>query len=430
MNILNIINKKRLHNELSKEEIEFFVNGYTKGDIPDYQISSLLMAICINGMTEQETFFLTDSMKNSGDTLSFKEIKGITVDKHSTGGVSDTTSVALIPILACAGLYSIKMSGAGLGFTGGTTDKLQVFKGISLDFDIKKNVDKINKNGACFCSQSVSLAPADKKIYALRDITETVESIPLIASSIMSKKLACGNDLILLDVKTGNGAFMKDLKSAEKLAKLMVKIGKTAGRKMGAIISDMNEPLGNGVGCTLEIADAINVLKGEKNKLFDVVKILAIKIMTISNLYSLKQAEQKFDEIITSGEGLKKLQDIVESQCGDFNYALEKISSLKPTKTILAKNDGYVSYYDTSALGYLVCSMGGGRETLTDIIDLDCGIFAYKKIGDKVKKGDKLFDIYLGSKLTTDEIEKKLQEIMLITDKKTKKKQTIYKVIL
>ena len=353
MDIIQIINKKREKQELTKEEITYAVEGFTFGQIPDYQMSALLMAICLNGMTNEETFALTDAMMKSGVTLSYPESFGIMVDKHSTGGVSDTTTLPLIAILACAGLKSVKMSGAGLGFTGGTYDKMMTFPGIDLSYNYSKNESQIKKLGAMYCTQSHNIAPADKRIYNLRDVSGTVESIPLIASSIMSKKLACNCDLIMLDVKTGNGAFMQDIESSSTLAKLMIKIGKNAGKKMGAIISDMNQPLGCGIGCALEIKDAIGVLKGEKSRLADLVKILARSIMLLSKKFTIKNVDETIENIITSGAGLERFKQIVKAQKGDISI-LDKLENEALEKNLKELNSLYYSSIK-SMLFHIAC---------------------------------------------------------------------------
>ncbi len=429
MDIIQIINKKREKQELTKEEITYAVEGFTFGQIPDYQMSALLMAICLNGMTNEETFALTDAMMKSGVTLSYPESFGIMVDKHSTGGVSDTTTLPLIAILACAGLKSVKMSGAGLGFTGGTYDKMMTFPGIDLSYKYSKNESQIKKLGAMYCTQSHNIAPADKRIYNLRDVSGTVESIPLIASSIMSKKLACNCDLIMLDVKTGNGAFMQDIESSSTLAKLMIKIGKNAGKKMGAIISDMNQPLGCGIGCALEIKDAIGVLKGEKSRLADLVKILARSIMLLSKKFTIKNVDETIENIIISGDGLERFKQIVKAQKGDISILDKLENEYTPTYKVYAKKEGFIHSYNTSGLGYLVCDMGGGRKEENDTIDHFCGIYVNKKIGDAVHKGDTLFEIYLGKKLTRSEVNSRLADLYKISKTKPKVPPLVYEYI-
>lgn len=429
MDIIQIINRKKEKLELTKEEIEYVVNGFTCGQIADYQMSSLLMAICLNGMTNNEIFALTDAMKNSGETLSYPKNFGIMVDKHSTGGVSDTTTLPLIAILACAGLKSVKMSGAGLGFTGGTYDKMMTFPGIDLSYKSSKNDDQIKNLGAIYCTQSNNIAPADKKIYKLRDVTATVESIPLIASSIMSKKLACNCDIVMLDVKCGNGAFMQTLKEASALAKLMINIGKNAGKKMGAIISDMNQPLGNGVGCALEIKDAIDVLRGKKSILSDLVKILARNIMILSQQYTAKNVDETIENIIKTGCGFERFKQIIKAQKGDVSIIEYLDNNYQPTYKIYAKNKGYIHSYNTSGIGYLVCDMGGGRKKENDIIDNFCGIYVNKKIGDKVNVGDVLFEVYLGKKLTKTEINNRINNLYKISKTKPKISPLVYKII-
>ena len=430
MDILEIIDKKRLSKTLSKEEIAYFVKGYTNGSIPDYQMSALLMAICINGMNEQETFYLTEQMILSGEVLNLSNIDGLTVDKHSTGGISDTTTIPLIPILACAGLKSVKMSGGGLGFTGGTADKLQVFENINITPNINDAISQVKEIGCAMCTQSSKLAPADKKIYALRDTTSTVESMPLIAASVMSKKIACNNDIIVLDVKCGNGAFMKDAKSAKELSKIMVRIGKNFNKKVQALITDMSQPLGNGIGCSLEIKDAIEVLQGKQSLLSNLVKEIAIETMVLSEMYTYKTANEKYQEIISTKQGLQKLKELVEYQGGNFDSTMSKISSLKPTDVFVAEQDGYIASYNAQNLGYLVRDMGGGRKEIDDKINLDCGIYAYKKIGDKVTKGEVLFDIYnMENKLSIPEIKATLASCFVISPKKVKPKTLVYSII-
>lgn len=411
MDILHIIDKKRTKQELTKEEIEYFITNYTTtGIVKDYQASALLMAICINGMTEQEVFYLCDAMLHSGDIVDLSYVNGITFDKHSSGGVSDTTSIALIPILACANLASVKMSGAGLGFTGGTIDKLCSFEGIKLQQSKESIKNIVNKCKCVIISQTDNLTPADKKLYALRDITSTVQSMPLMATSIMSKKIAANNDIIFLDVKTGESAFMEKLEDAKQLASLMLKIGTYYNKKVATVITDMNEPLGNGIGCYLEILDTIDVLQGKQNRLSTLIKFMAVKIMVISNLYDESSANAMYDDIIASGKGLKKLEEMVTLLGGDFN-TIKQMRDLKPTSIIKADNDGYFAEILAKEFGYLVCDMGGGRKELTDVINHSVGVKVMKHIGDKVKKGEVLFEIYnTNNKLSDKEIQDRIKQ--------------------
>ena len=428
MNILNIINKKRLNEMLTNEEIDYFVQGYVKGTVPDYQASALLMAICINGLNEDETFAITKSMINSGETLDLHKLEGIKVDKHSTGGVSDTTSIAVAPILACAGLKIVKMSGGGLGFTGGTTDKLEVFKGIKTQQSPSEIIDIVNKTGCIIVKQSDSIVPADKKLYTLRDITSTIQSIPLIASSVMSKKIASGNDIIFLDVKVGKDAFMENEKDAIKLAKLMIKIGEKYNKKVAVAITDMNQPLGNSIGCSLEVEDAVDVLNGAKGRLYEMIKFICTNMMQLSGLYTLEQAEIKFNEIITTKCGLNKLEETIRLMGGDFSV-VDDFKNKTPTSYFKAHSSGYIYSISGKDLGYLVCDMGGGRKKLTDHIDLDVGIRLLIREGDFISQGDKIAEIYNNEQLTTNEIAERLSQYITISPKKPKKLKLIKKFL-
>lgn len=395
MDIKQIIYKKSKGKELKKEEIVFFVNGYTKGDIPDYQASALLMAIKIKGMTEKETFNLTEAMLNSGDIINLSDI-GMCVDKHSTGGVSDTTTLALAPICACAGINMLKLSGRGLGFTGGTIDKLESFDGYNVDISIDEAKRLVKQNGACVICANLNLAPADKKIYALRDITSTVESIPLIASSIMSKKLASGADAIVLDVKYGNGAFMKSKKDALTLAKLMVKIGKHFGKKMDYVLDDMNEPLGYNIGNKLETYEAIELLSGKTGKLRDVTLDIAAKCISLGAGISYNEAYTKASEVVKNGSALEKFKQMVKSQGGSIK--LFKGLGIKPNLVVKSTTCGTLEKIDCATLGCLVGDLGATRKKLTDKIDYNVGVKTFHKLGDKINIGDVLFEIYAKDK--------------------------------
>ena len=391
MDIINIIDKKSKGKELTKNEIDFFVEGYTSGAVADYQASALLMAIKLLGMTEKETFYLTNAMLHSGVVLEHSDL-GTLVDKHSTGGISDTTTIALAPICAVCGVNMLKLSGRGLGFTGGTIDKLEAFDGFNVDIGMEQATKLVKKNGACIISATKNLAPADKKLYALRDTTATVDSIPLIASRIRSKKLASGANAIVLDVKYGNGAFMKNKKDANALAKLMVKIGKRAGKKMDYVVDDMNEPLGFCIGNKLEAYEAIELLKGKTGKLRDITLKLAGKCISLGKNISYQRALEMATNAIDSKQALNKLKDIVKDQGG----SLELFSGLKlkPTLVVKSKSSGILKKIDCQHLGYLTGQMGASRQKITDEIDYNVGVKTFHKLGDKIEKGDVIFNIY------------------------------------
>ena len=406
MDIKNIIEKKSLGKELTKQEIEFFVNGYTKGEIADYQASALLMAIKILGMSEKETFYLTDAMLHSGEIMNLKDL-GTTVDKHSTGGISDTTSIALVPICASCGVKMLKLSGRGLGFTGGTIDKLEAFTGFNVGISMEKAKELVKKNGACIISATKNLAPADKKIYALRDTTATVASLPLIASSIMSKKLASGADVIVLDVKYGNGAFMKTKKDAVALAKLMVKIGENAGKKMDYVVDDMNEPLGYNIGNRLEAYEAVELLNGKTGKLRDVTLDLSAKCISLGLNISYEQAYKMAKESIDNKTALKKLKDMVKDQGGETN--LFRGLGIKPTLVVKAEKSGILKKIDCATLGILVGEMGATRQKITDQIDYNVGIKTFHKLGEQIKQGDTIFEIFAKDKTQAKEFALKFE---------------------
>lgn len=410
-NIKDIIYKKANGKSLSKEEVDFAVNGYVSGDIADYQMSALLMAIYTKGMTNQETYFLTNAMLHSGEILDLSEFKS-TVDKHSTGGVSDTTTLIITPICACLGVNMLKLSGRGLGHTGGTTDKLEAFTGYQVELPLDKAKLLVKKNGGCMLTTSFSLAPADKKIYALRDTTSTVESLPLIASSIMSKKLACGADSIVLDVKYGNGAFMKTKKDAKKLGNLMCKIGTLAGKKMFVYIDDMNQPLGYNVGQTLESFEAIEILKGKKGNLYEKSVDLATLCAVAGLGISKAEARKKVIDCISSGKALEKLKTMIHDQGGDLSL-FNKLP-MKKTMTIFANSSGKIKAFKTQKLGNLVGEMGSIRQKLSDKIEYNVGIKTFHKIGDKVKKGDAIIEIYAKNKNQAQKFSEEFRDCIII----------------
>lgn len=397
MRITEIIRKKRDGFSLSKEEIEFFVNGYVDGSIPDYQISALLMAIFFNDMDDRETADLTLAMLNSGDTVDLSGINGVKVDKHSTGGVGDKTTLAVAPIAAACGVKIAKMSGRGLGHTGGTIDKLESVPNLRTAIDGKEFFDIVNKTGICIVGQSGNLCPADKKLYALRDVTETVDKIPLIASSIMSKKLASGSDKILLDVKVGSGAFMKTYADAEKLAKAMVSIGNRAGKKTKALITDMDIPLGNSIGNSLEVIEAVNTLKGSGPEDFTEVCLeLSANMIYLAGFGTLEECRQKAENAVSDGSALEKLALMVEAQGGDksYIYDTDKFKKADYERNITAPKDGYIHSMNAEMCGTASVHLGAGRERKEDKIDYAAGIILHKKTGQFVCKGEALATMY------------------------------------
>ena len=409
MHIVDIIIKKRNGNELTKEEIEYFINGYVNGDIEEYQASALLMAIYFNGMTDDELFYLTESMIKSGDTIDLSKIEGIKVDKHSTGGVGDKTTLVVGPILASLGIKFAKMSGRGLGHTGGTLDKLESIPGYKTAIPFNKFIKQVNDINISIIGQSKDLVPADKKLYALRDVTGTVESIPLIAASIMSKKLAVSTDIISLDVKLGNGAFMNNLENAKKLALTMVNIAKKFGRIAFATITNMDEPLGEAIGNSLEVIEAINTLKDNGPLDFKELCIdLAGEIIYYANLAkSIDEGKELAYEQIKNGKALLKLKECVEAQGGDISYiddpSLFRLG--KKRLEVKAKRDGYIESIDTKALGVASSHLGAGREKIDDKINHSTGILSKVKVGDMVKVGDILAVIYSDLNDTSSVIE-------------------------
>lgn len=398
MRMYDLINKKKRQEKLSKEEISFIVEGFTNGTIPDYQMSAFLMAVCFNGMDMEETTNLTIAMRDSGEVLDLSPIEGVKVDKHSTGGVGDKTSFVVGPMVAALGIPVAKMSGRGLGHTGGTIDKLESFPGFSTSVETDKFFDLVNKNKFAIAGQTANLAPADKKIYALRDVTATVDSIPLIASSIMSKKLASGSDVIVLDVKCGTGAFMKDLDSAIELGKAMVAIGNGVGKKTYALITDMNQPLGRNVGNSLEVIEAINALKGDAphDLMEDAVGLGSYMVYGAGVAESPEEAKAMILKTIEDGSALKKFAEFVEAQGGDSNYVYntELFEKAKYEVPVLSDREGYINEIFTEDVGMTSLILGGGRETKESVIDLSVGMIIEKKLGDYVKVGDKIATLY------------------------------------
>lgn len=398
MRMVDVIEKKRDGKELTTEEIQFVVKGFTDGSIPDYQMSAFAMATYFKGMSDQERADLTMAMVQSGDTIDLSAIEGIKVDKHSTGGVGDTTTLVLAPLVAAVGVPVAKMSGRGLGHTGGTIDKLEAVPGFHVEIDNHEFIDYVNKNKVAVIGQSGNLTPADKKLYALRDVTATVNSIPLIASSIMSKKIAAGADAIVLDVKTGAGAFMKDLDEAKKLAKAMVDIGNNVGRRTMAVISDMSQPLGYAIGNALEIREAIDTLRGKGPKdLEELCLVLGSYMVLLAEKAStLEEARGMLEEVIRSGAAIDTLKTFLEAQGGDSSVVdnPEKMPQAKYVVELEAKVSGVVSEIVADSVGTAAMLLGAGRATKESEIDLAVGIVLRKKIGDKVEAGESLATIH------------------------------------
>lgn len=395
MNIKDIINKKRLKKILTKEEIEYVINGYVKDEIKDYQMSSLLMAITINGMTFEETLNLTDSMLKSGDVLDLSNVKGIVVDKHSTGGIGDKVTLILAPLLASLDIKIAKMSGRGLGYTGGTIDKLESIPGFNVNLKEEDFINQVNSINIALTSPTANLDLADKKIYALRDVTATVESIPLIASSIMSKKLASGASIIVIDVKVGNGALMKTKNDAIKLAHYLIKIGNHYNKKIFCIITDMNQPLGKAVGNKLEVIESIDALKGHGCKdLMEVVYSIASIIVSEVKKIGIEDAFSLCHKNIINGKAYHKFVEFVKKQ----NGSIDNLNCNAQTLTIISDGNGYISNIASEEIGRLSLLLGAGRESKEDKINYDVGIVLNKKVGDYVKKGDILGTIYYNDK--------------------------------
>ncbi|HDU0708731.1 TPA: pyrimidine-nucleoside phosphorylase [Staphylococcus pseudintermedius] len=419
MRMVDIIAKKRDGHALTKEEIEFVVNGYTNDDIPDYQMSSLAMAIFFQDMTDEERAYLTMAMVESGDQIDLSNIEGIKVDKHSTGGVGDTTTLVLAPLVAALDVPVAKMSGRGLGHTGGTIDKLESVEGFHVEISEEAFVKLVNEDKVAVIGQTGNLTPADKKIYALRDVTATVNSIPLIASSIMSKKIAAGADAIVLDVKTGNGAFMKTVDDAEQLAHAMVKIGNQVGRQTMAIISDMSQPLGRAIGNALELQEAIDTLKGEgPEDLTELVLTLGSQMVVLAQkAKDLDEARGMLQEVIDNGKALEKFKTFLSNQGGDASIVDDpsKLPTAQYQFELPAKRSGVVSEMIANEIGIASMMLGAGRQTKEDVIDLAVGLVLNKKVGDRVEEGESLLTIYANSE-DVEQVKQKLYDNITISD--------------
>lgn len=412
MRMIDLIIKKRNNHELTKEEIDFIINGYVKGDIPDYQISAFLMAVYFNNMTENERLNLTLAMLNSGEQINLDQIVGVKCDKHSTGGVGDKTSLVVAPLAAACGVKMAKMSGRGLGHTGGTLDKLESVPGLTIDISSEDFYKQVNEIGLAIIGQTANITPADKLLYSLRDVTGTIESIPLIASSIMSKKLASGANNIVLDVKVGSGAFMKDIDTATLLAEAMVEIGNLANRKTVATLTDMNEPLGNAVGNSLEIIEAIETLKGNGPKDFtDLCISFVNEILVVCDICkTFEEANLMTLDVLNSGKGLEKLKLMFEYQHGNGNVVNDY--SLLPVAEdeVLVKYQGdksvYVKSIDALAIGEAAMILGAGRETKEQEVDPSVGVVLSKKVGDLVNPGEVIAKVYTSGKNTDSAVQK------------------------
>jgi len=433
MRMYDIIKSKRDGHELTANEVDFFVEGYTRGEIPDYQASALLMAIYFQKMGREETSNLTMAMARSGDMLDLSPIKGTKVDKHSTGGVGDKTTLVVAPLVAAAGVPVAKMSGRGLGHTGGTIDKLEGIPGFDVSMDIEEFISNVNEKGIAISAQTGNLAPADKKLYALRDVTATVDNMSLIASSVMSKKIASGADAIVLDVKSGSGAFMKDDESAFELAREMVDIGDGVGRRTVALVTDMSQPLGNAVGNVLEVIEAIETLRGKGPKDLRELSLAlgAHMLMLGGRVNSEKEGRHILEELILSGKGLEKLKELVEAQGGDVS-CIDDTSRLKKAGfqiDVKSEIEGCIASIATDEIGRAALVLGAGRETKTSEIDLSVGIVVHKKIGDRIDKGGVLATIYANDMQKAEEASMILKAAYEISDSDVEKPLLIKGVV-
>lgn len=432
MLMYEIIKKTKNKIKLNQEEIFFLINNYTKGLIPDYQVSAWLMAVCINSLTMDETTNLTLSMRDTGYKMKFDFIDGVTVDKHSTGGVGDKTSLIIGPIVASCGVYVPKMSGKGLGHTGGTIDKLESIPGFKTELEFEDLKKILLKNKFSIISQSNDMVLADKKMYALRDVTATVDSIPLICSSIMSKKLAMGADCILLDVKVGSGAFMKNLEDAKVLAETMVKIGENAGKKCRAIITNMDSPLGKNVGNSLEVIECIDILKGKiKDELYDLSIELSSHMLNLAGKGSLVECRNMAENSIKNGSALKCLEETIRLQGGNVDVVndCKSFPQSKEKHEVYSNYNGFISKIDSEQIGVLALELGAGRKTKEDKIDHSAGIVLNKSIGDEVKKGELLATLYSSVVNNFDELSEKMQNIILIGKDNVKIQKNILGII-
>lgn len=437
MRAVDIIEKKADGLELSEEEIHFIVDGFVKAEVPDYQMSAFMMAVRNRGMTPRETAALTFIMMNSGDVADLSDLKGVKLDKHSTGGVGDTTTLVVAPLVAACGGVVAKMSGRGLGHTGGTLDKLEAIPGTSVEQSMEDFKRIVRENGVAVIGQTSNLVPADKLMYALRDVSATVRSIPLIASSIMSKKLASGSDAIVLDVKTGGGAFMRKTEEAAELAKMMVRIGGIMNRKVRAVITDMNQPLGMAVGNALEVKEAIELLSGKiapSDPLYEVCMLLGMHMLMMGNLAENEtDARSSLKAAIDSGEGLRRLRRMIELQGGDGSYiSLDKIDELLNVKKkidLRAEKAGYVSEMYAEMIGNAAQMLGAGRSVKEDVIDPAVGLLMKVRCGDKIAMGDPICTLYVNDEKNLEQVKRMMHDAVVISDYPTERKQMVYGVI-
>lgn len=432
MRIYGIIKRKKENIELTKEEIEYFVKGYTSGEIPDYQAAALCMAIYFNGMSVRETTDLTLAIRDSGERIDFSKIDGIRVDKHSSGGVGDKTSLVIAPIVASCGVKVPKISGRGLGHTGGTVDKLESIEGFNVSLSSDEFIKIVNEVGTAIIGQTKNIAPADKKLYALRDVTATIDSMPLIASSIMGKKLASDDNCILLDVKTGSGAFMKTVDESVTLARLMVDIGKRAGKKMMAVVTDMDKPLGNAIGNSLEVIEAVNTLKGNGPKDFtEICIILATNMLYLAGIGDKNECEKKVKDAITSGRAFETFLKMVKCQGGNIKL-LENTDLFKKArfvKEVKVAKSGYIEKVDAEFYGVASLVLGAGRNKKEDKIDYSAGIILHKKTGDYVNIGDTIATLYTNDENAIPNASEKLLLATTISNKKPSEKPIVFETI-
>ena len=429
MRMYDLISKKRNGGALSREEMTHLIEGYVKGEIPDYQMSAFLMAVYFQGMTKEETAIMTELVAKSGDVVDLSPIEGIKVDKHSTGGVGDKTTLIVAPLAAACGVKVAKMSGRGLGHTGGTVDKLESIPGMRVSLERNEFFEVVNKTGLCVIGQSGNLTPADKKLYALRDVTATVESIPLIAVSIMGKKLAAGSDCILLDVKTGSGAFMNTIEDSLALAQEMVSIGESAGKKTVALITNMDIPLGNNIGNSLEVIEAVETLNNQgPEDLTEVCIQLAANMLYLADCGDMKTCLTKVKEALKNGTALQKLIEMVEAQGGDIDVIkdVSKFEKASIAKEVISPYDGYITFMDTKECGIASCILGAGRETKDDVIDYSAGIILKKKTGDKINKGDVLAVLYSNKDEKMQPAEEQFLRALKVESEEPEKEKLVY----
>lgn len=429
MRMYDLITKKRDGGSLNKEEMTHLIEGYVKGEIPDYQMAAFLMAVYFQGMTKEETATMTDLVARSGDMVDLSSIEGIKVDKHSTGGVGDKTTLIVGPLAAACGVKVAKMSGRGLGHTGGTVDKLEAIPGMRVSLEREEFFEAVRKTGICVIGQSGNLTPADKKLYALRDVTATVESIPLIAVSIMGKKLAAGSDCILLDVKTGSGAFMNTVESSLELAKEMVSIGEAAGKRTVALITNMDIPLGNNIGNSLEVIEAVETLKNQgPEDLTNVCVELAANMLYLAGKGDMESCEIQVRNALEDGSAFQKFVEMVEAQGGDSGVILDtgKFEKAGIVREVISPCDGYITFMDTKECGISACILGAGRETKEDSIDYTAGIVLKKKTGDKVCKGEVLAILYGNREEKMQPAKEQFLKALKIEEEAPKKEKLVY----